>query len=59
MMSPAYVLILLLSAYGSNGGNAMATAPYSTKEACETVGKAAKEMSDVNRPIAYRCVKTP
>lgn len=57
-MSPAYVLIILLSAYYSNGGNALTTTSFSTREACEVVGKAAKDMGNVARPITYRCVST-
>ncbi|GJE43970.1 hypothetical protein [Methylobacterium soli] len=55
-MSPAYVLILLLTAYGSDGGNALTTAPFPTLEACERVGQAAKEMPSNSRHINYRCV---
>jgi len=55
-MSATYVLILLLSAYGSNGGNALAMQHFSTKEACDMAGQSAKTMSDTSRPITYRCV---
>lgn len=57
----AYVLILLLSAYGSDGGNALATARFDTQAACEAAGKEAQEMAMAGRyskSISFRCAPT-
>lgn len=54
-----WVLILLLSAYGSDGGNALATAQFATKELCEAAGAEAAGLGQAVRyrkQIEFRCV---
>lgn len=54
-----WVLIILLSAYGSDGGNALATVQFATKELCEAAGAEMAGMSKgvpYRRQIEFRCV---
>jgi hypothetical protein len=56
----AYVLILMLSAYGSDGGNALTAVRFENQPACEAAGKEAQAMTPTVGPsakrLAYRCM---
>lgn len=56
--SMEYVLILMMhvGVMGSGNSNALTTAVFSTKEACETAGKSAVKLADETvKEIKYVC----
>jgi hypothetical protein len=54
----SYILILMLSAYGSDGGNALTTAHFETYEACVAAGQKSQSMGTIHQHVSYRCVPT-
>ena len=55
-----YILILMMhvGAMGSGNSNALTTAIFNTKQACETAGKAAKKVaSGTVKEIEFACVE--
>lgn len=60
-MELGWVLIVVMAAYGSDGGNAVAMAPFKTKELCEAAGQEAsaliKEVRSHRQP-GYRCLRS-
>lgn len=59
-MGMGWVLIVAVIAYGSDGGNALTTAQFRTKELCEAAGQETsvliKEASRFRQPV-YRCLR--
>lgn len=59
-MAMGWVLIVVMAAYGSDGGNALTTAQFKTKELCEAAGQEAsaliKEVRSQRQP-GYRCLR--
>ena len=55
----SFILIVVLSAWGSDGGNAMTTAEFASKEACEQASVAATRLADglYGRRIRTVCVE--
>ncbi len=55
-MTMYFVLILMLTAGVTDGGNALTTAHFKDKAACEAAGKEATTLASGGRAITYRCV---